>query len=186
MSTKKRTGYTVLSALGFVVLMATLAFAQPDHMGGDRMGGGFAGSPGMGGGFSGAPSMGGGPGGNDQMGGLVRLLSALDLTDAQRLDIGSIVEDARDDMLAVRESVVQDSNPREELMALFVREDISLAEVKDVFDDIDRIQEEIRDIMLEAFVDIHDVLTSDQLAELGRLLDEHSGVHHGPGMPQFH
>jgi len=181
MSTKRRTGYAVLSALGFAALLATLALAQPDHMGGGRgMGGGFAGSPGMGSGFSGGPGT-----GNDQMGGLVRLLSALDLTDEQRTEIRTITEDARDDMLAVRESV-QGSNPREELMALFVREDISLAEVKDVFDDMDRIQEEVRDIMLEAFVDIHDVLTSDQLAELARLIEEHSGMHHGPDMPRFH
>jgi len=181
MSTKRRTGYAVLSALGFAALLATLALAQPDHMGGGRgMGGGFADSPGMGSGFSGGPGM-----GNDQMGGLVRLLSALDLTDEQRTEIRTITEDARDDMLAVRESV-QGSNPREELMALFVREDISLAEVKDVFDDMDRIQEEVRDIMLEAFVDIHDVLTSDQLAELARLIEEHSGMHHGPDMPRFH
>lgn len=182
MSMKKRTGYAVLSALGFAALLATLAFAQSDHMGGGRMGGGFAGSPGMGSGFSGGHSMGGG---NDQMGGLIRLLSALDLTDEQRTEIRTIAEDAGDDMLAVRESV-HGSNPREELMALFVREDISLAEVKDVFDDIDRIQEEVRDIMLEAFVDIHDVLTSDQLAELARLVEEHSGMHHGPDMPRFH
>lgn len=186
MSTKRRTGYAVLSALGFVALIATLAFAQPDHMGGGRMGGGFAGSPGMGSGFSGDPSMGGGPGmGNDQLGGFVRLLSALDLTDGQKTEIGTIVEDAREDMIAVRESV-QGSNPREELMALFVREDISLAEVKAVFDNIDRISEEVRDIMLEAFVDVHDVLTSDQLAELARLVEEHSGMHHGPDMPRFH
>ncbi len=180
MSTKKRTGYAVLSALGFAALLATLALAQPDHMGGGRMGGGFAGGPGMDSGFSGGPGM-----GNDQMGGLIRLLSALDLTDEQRTEIRTIAEEARDDMLAVRESV-QGSNPREELMALFVREDISLAEVKDVFDDMNRISEEVRDIMLEAFVDIHDVLTSDQLAELARLIEEHSGMHHGPDMPRFH
>ena len=180
MSTKKRTGYAVLSALGFAALLATLALAQPDHMGGGRMGGGFAGGPGMDSAFSGGPGM-----GNDQMGGLIRLLSALDLTDEQRTEIRTIAEEARDDMLAVRESV-QGSNPREELMALFVREDISLAEVKDVFDDMNRISEEVRDIMLEAFVDVHDVLTSDQLAELARLIEEHSGMHHGPDMPRFH
>ena len=186
MSTKKRTGYAVLSSLGFVALLATLALAQPDHMGGGRTGGGFAGNPGMGSGFSGAPGMGGGPGmGDDQMGGLIRLLSALDLTDSQEAEIQTIVEDSRDDMVAVRESV-QGSNPREELMALFVREEISLAEVKAVFDNIDRISEEIRDIMLEAFVDIHDVLTPDQLAELARLVEEHSGMHHGPDLPRFH
>ena len=138
-------------------------------------GGGGGGRPGM----SGGPGMGGGPPMEGELGGLARVLHVLDLTDSQREEIGTIMEDTGERIQDVRESI-EGIDPRRELMELFLQEDISISDARAVFDDIDYIQDQVRNIMLEAFIEIHDVLTADQLEELGRLIEEHSN------MQQFH
>lgn len=180
MTRSKSNGAATGLSIGLMALLATLAFAQPGGFGGGH--GGMGGRPGLSGG---GPGMGGGPEMGGEFGPLARLLGALDLTDAQKEEIRTIMDNAREDIEAIRDAY-QGIEPRRELLDLFLQEDLSLSEVQAVFDDIDRVKEETRDIMLEALVDVHDVLTSEQLARLGELVEQFgSGGPHMGGGPGF-
>jgi Spy/CpxP family protein refolding chaperone len=165
----KKRGKALVTALGLAALVTGISLAQPGGFGG-------GGHPAMGGGHGG-----GGPAMEGEIGGFVRVLGALDLTDEQREEIGGIMEGARDEIMAIRESF-QGINPREELMELFLRDNLTLGDVQAVFYEIDQVQEQVRDVMLEAFVDIHDVLTPEQLERLGEIIEQHHGMGGGPGM----
>jgi Spy/CpxP family protein refolding chaperone len=169
-------GRAVLLALGLGTLAATTAFAQPGFMGGGGPGG-MGGGPGD---MGGRPGMDAGPGMEGDLGGFARVLGALDLTDDQRSEIAAIMETARFEIQSIRSSA-EGVNLREELMDLFLQDDLSVSEVEAVFSELDAIREQVRDVMVEAMVDIHDVLTPEQLDRLSELVEMRGGMG-GPGM----
>jgi Spy/CpxP family protein refolding chaperone len=162
-------GRAILLALGLGTLAATTAFAQP----------GFAGGGGPGG-MGGHPGMDAGPGMEGDLGGFARVLGALELTDDQRSEIAGIMDTARFEIQSIRSSA-EGVNPRETLMDLFLQDDLSVSEVEAVFSELDAIREQVRDVMVEALVEIHDVLTPEQLDRLSELVEMRAGMG-GPGM----
>jgi len=152
-----------------VLALAASAWAQP--MGGPQMGP-RGGHTMRSGGSGGPPEM-------EQLGGFMRALGALDLTEEQRDRVRTIMEDAR---TQVREIVEGADRPdqRGRIMELFVSESVTESELLDVMSQRDQVRDDVREVIAAALVDVHDVLTPDQLERLGQLVEERMG-HGGPG-----
>ena len=161
---------TTLAAIAAVLILGAVASAQP-MMG--EAGGPRGGRPRM---SEGAPEMG-------QLGAFMRLLGALDLTEEQRGEIRAVFEDARDDIRAEIETARSDDG-RRRLLELFASQDLSESEVLELMAERDQERDSIRRIVARALVDIHDLLTREQLARLAEMVEEgppEGGPHGGPG-----
>lgn len=104
------------------------------------------------------------------VGNIVRLLWALDLTDAQQDEIESIMTNARNQMEELREDATE-QNGRDEFMTLFTSATLTVSDLEEQFGNSSNKLEEMQSIMFQAIVDIHDVLTDEQLADLAELAD---------------
>ena len=161
-----------------VLALAASAWAQP--MGGPQMGP-RGGHTMRSGGSGGPPEM-------EQLGGFMRALGALDLTEEPRDLVRTIMEDAR---TQVREIVEGADRPdqRGRIMELFVSESVTESELLDVMSQRDQVRDDVREVMAAALVDVHDVLTAEQLDRLAELLEERmdrggpgGGAGFGPGL----
>ena len=167
---KVKSGNTIKMALAAALVLAAGAFAQP--MGGRAdFGGGHRGPQAeMAGGM---PEMG-------QLGGFMRILGALDLSDEQRDRIRTIAEEARGEV----ESLIQGSERPEgrgAMAELFASPDLSEADILELMEERDQVRDQVRRVIAAAMVDVHDILTDEQLQRLAELLEE--GPH---GMGQHH
>ena len=93
------------------------------------------------------------------------MLGMLDLTDDQREAIGDIMETARDSMESIR-GTEENGSHREDFLNLFSSTTISASEVESLLNDRVDAMKEMNAIIAVALVEIHDVLTADQLAIL--------------------
>jgi len=162
---------TTLAAMAAALLLTAAAYAQPmmGETGGPRGGG--------------RPRMSEGPSEMGQLGGFLRLLRALELTDTQREEVRTVFEDARDDIRAEMESTRSDDG-RRRMLELFASPDLSEAEVLELMAEGDETRDSIRRIVARALVDIHDLLTAEQLTRLAEIIEEgppEGGPHGGPG-----
>jgi Spy/CpxP family protein refolding chaperone len=162
---------TAMITAATALMLAAVASAQPmmGEAGGPRGGG----RPRM---SEGAPEMG-------QLGGFLRLLGALDLTEEQRGEIRTVFEDARDDIRAEIEGTRSDDD-RRRMLELFASQDLTETEVLALMAERDETRDRIRGIIARALVDIHDLLTREQLARLAEIVEEGppaGGSHGGPG-----
>lgn len=142
------------------------------------------GAPGMqGGGHPGGMMPGGGRGmeqgfSPENLGAFRMLAGHLDLTDDQMEEIQTILTDARDDMKALME----DADPPEDrvrFVELFASPTLMVSDLEENLGRDDDLREAGRDIIFQAIVDLHDVLTAEQLEQLAELVEEHAGA--GPG-----
>jgi Spy/CpxP family protein refolding chaperone len=115
----------------------------------------------------------------EQLGGFMRILGALDLTEEQRERIRTILDDARSRVRDIMEGTER-TDQRGRMMELFVSESLTESELLDVMSQRDQVRDDIREIMAAALVDVHDVLTAEQLDRLAELLEERMG-RGGPG-----
>ncbi len=168
----KRTFETkTTAAIVAVLILAAGAAAQP-------MMGGMGGEP-----RGGRPQLSQGPPEMAQLGSFLRLLGALDLTEEQREDIRSVFEGARDAIRAELEST-QSEDGRGRILELFASQDLTEADLLEVMRERDEVRDRIREIVAGALVDIHDILTAEQLRRLAEIVEEGphgEGRHGGPG-----
>ncbi|MBD3276778.1 MAG: periplasmic heavy metal sensor [Candidatus Aegiribacteria sp.] len=172
----RRTGRIGI-VFAITLLAATAVFAQgPSGMGGHgggptpgRMGGHAEGGFGM-----------------EQLGRFRMMFRGLDLSDSQKEEIRSIVETARDDVRAIVEEAgaPEDRTP---FIEIFTQPTLTVSDLEENFGAMDEVREAARDIIMQAIVDVHDVLTAEQLEELASMADEHGlgmgpGPEHGMGM----
>ncbi len=153
-------------------------------------------SPSAGGPGGGAHEMGSGPGGPGQNSGfgmenLARfrmMFRHMDLTEEQVAEIESIIVTAREEGMAIMEAAgrPEDHTP---FMDVFTSPTLTVSDLEDTMGQMDEVREAMRDVIFEAMVDIHDVLTAEQLEKLAELAEEHagsmgqgSGMDHGSGM----
>ena len=90
------------------------------------------------------------------------MLGMLDLTDDQREAIGEIMETARESMESIG-GTEESSTHREEFLNMFSSPTISATEVETLLNGRIEAMEEMNRVVAVALVDIHDVLTPDQL-----------------------
>jgi Spy/CpxP family protein refolding chaperone len=159
MEVKKGFRMTTMMAVTAALALTVSAAAQP-------MGGGRERYP-----RGGPAEMHGGPPELGQLGGFIRLLRALDLTEEQREGIRGVLEEARDDIRAEMESTRSDDG-RRRILELFVSQDLTEAELLEVMRDRDEVRERIRGIVAGALVDIHDLLTEEQLRRMAEMVEE--------------
>ncbi len=93
------------------------------------------------------------------------MLGILELSDDQREDIASIIQDADSSIQSIREAEEHGTH-REDFLEMFSSSSITVTEVESLFNERMEIMEEINRICAVALVDIHDVLTPEQLAML--------------------
>lgn len=112
----------------------------------------------------------------EQLGRFRMMFRGLDLSDSQKEEIRSIVESARDDVRAIVEEAGA-PDERTPFIELFTQPVLTVSDLEENLGAMDEIREAARDIIMQAIVDVHDVLTVEQLEELAAMAEEH-----GPGM----
>ncbi len=168
-----------IAALAIMILAGTAIAQGP---------GGW--SPQAGGSHGGGYEMGhgpGGPGSSGQQGGfgMERLeqfrmmFRHIDLTEEQIDEIRSITQTAREDAMGIMEEAgrPEDHTP---FMDLFTSATLTVSDLEEAMGQNAEIREAMQDVIFGAIVDIHDVLTIEQLDKLAEIAEEHGGAM-GPG-----
>lgn len=142
------------------------------HMGAAEMGPGpGAGGPGMQGGF-----------GMENLAQFRMMFRYIDLTDDQIEEIRSITETARQETMNIMEAAGRPED-HETFIEIFTSSILTVSDLEEVADKRDEAKEAVQDVIFEAIVDVHDVLTAEQLEKLVEMAEEHAGgMGRGPGM----
>jgi len=164
---KKIATIAVLAAL---LLAGGSAIAQPPGMGG----GPITGRGGM-----------EGPGrGGDMLQGILPMLHSLDLSDDQKEELRTILDNTREQIEALRET--EDGNTiREQFRDLFSSSSITAGQVENLLNERLGRMEEMNSIIAAAIVEVHGVLTADQLAAIAEF-DPDLLEMHGEDGPMMH
>lgn len=144
---KKR--ITIIAVLAAMVLLAGAAVAQPGGAQGRPMGNNT--------GHSGAEG--------DFFQRMLPMMRMLNLTDDQRDAIQDIMEETRESMASLR-GTEDPGNHRDEFLEMFSSNSLSVSEVENLLNQRLEAMEDANSIIAKALVDIHDVLTPEQLAAL--------------------
>lgn len=106
----------------------------------------------------------------------------LDLSEEQINEIHTITETAREEARAL----MQESGMPEErtpFIEVFASAILTVSDLEETLGQNDEVREAMKDIIFQAIVDVHDVLTYEQLEKLAEMAEEHAGgFGHGPGM----
>lgn len=163
---KKR--MTMMTVVAAVLLLGGIALAQPG-----MMAGGMNGPGGM-----------NQHGNADQQGGgmflqrMLPMLQRLDLTDDQMEQVHEIMDNARQRIESIRESDDHEGM-REQFKDLFTSSSISVIEVESLLNQRLDAMEEMNSIIAETVVEIHDVLTEEQLQAIAEFEPGEGGMHSG-------
>jgi Spy/CpxP family protein refolding chaperone len=152
-----KNGKMVIGTLAAILLLGGTANAQPCGM----PGGGGMDRDDMGGQRPGGPCDG-------IFQNMLPMMRMLDLTDDQREAVALIVEGAEDSIEAIRETD-ETGNLREEFLQMFSASSLSAAEVEAHLNGRLEAMKDMHAILAAALVEIHDVLTAEQLAALAEL-----------------
>ncbi len=160
---KKRT-ITGLALIG-VLLVTGIAIAQP---------GGNMGNRPM------ESARGNNPGGGDFFQNMLPMMRILELTDQQREAISVIIQNAKSEIELLHSTEEQGSH-REEFINLFSASTLTVADMENHINSrIDDMKDK-NTIIAQALVDIHDLLTEEQLAKLASFDPTTMGRGEGPG-----
>ena len=141
--------------------------------------------PGGWGGAGGGSQMGPGQGqaegfGMEQLARFRMMFRGLDLTEEQMEEIRDIVERTREEAGAILEAARPEED-QETFMDMFTSPTLTVRDLEEGMGRMDEVREEVRDLVFQAIVDVHDVLTAEQLEKLAEMAEEHPhGM--GPGM----
>ncbi len=112
------------------------------------------------------------------------MLGMLDLSDSQREEIGEIMSTAIQSMENIREGT-EGSSHRNDFLQMFSSTTISATEVENLLNNRIDVMEEMNGIVAVALVDIHDLLTAEQLSTLADFepgsMEMNSGEHRRSG-----
>lgn len=131
-----------------------------------------------------------GPGGPGQQGGfgmenLARfrmMFRHLDLTEEQANEIEFITETAREDVMGIVEEARSQSD-RTDFMDVFTSPTLTVSDLENTMGQRHEVMEVVQSVIFEAIVDVHDVLTIEQLEKLAEMVEQHAGaMGHGTGM----
>ncbi len=150
---------TMIALSAALLMAAGSALAQPPMMGGGGM------QPGM-------------PGGGMMLQNLMPMLSHGDLSDEQMQRVREIMEHARERIEAIHLGEDREGT-REWLFELFSGASITASQVEDVLNGRLAEIEEINEVVAEAIVEIHGVLTPEQRASIGDCADCEDDMCHG-------
>lgn len=142
---------TIITAMTVILLLAGTAVAQPGGMSGRPMN-----NPDMHAERHGSPE-------GDFLQRMLPVMRILDFTDTQREAVQNIMQEARESMEITRE---EPGTHREEFIHLFSSPNITTAQIEALLDERTEKMEETHVIIARALVDIHDILTAEQLAAL--------------------
>ena len=150
-----------------LILLAGTAIAQgpggwgrPD--GGPRMGAAEMG-PGGQGGF-----------GMENLARFRMMFRHIDLTDEQIDDIRSITETAREETRNIMETAGRPED-HASFIEIFTSSVLTVSDLEEAADKRDEVKEAMQDVIFQAIVDVHDVLTVEQLDKLADMDEEHGG-----------
>ena len=93
------------------------------------------------------------------------MLGILDLSDSQREEIGEIISTAVESMESIREGT-EGTSHRDDFIQMFSSSTISAAEVENLLNGRTEVMQEMNSIVAVALVDIHNLLTPEQLSTL--------------------
>ncbi len=106
----------------------------------------------------------------------------MDLTEEQADEIESITEAAREEVMAIMEEAGRPED-HTSFMDVFTSPTLTVSDLEETMGQMDEVREAMRDVIFEAMVDIHDVLTAEQLEKLAEMVEEHTdSMGHGSGM----
>lgn len=117
-----------------------------------------------------------------ELSGVHRMLAALDLTEEQREEIRNIVDEARSEVRSIMDRT-RARDIRQEFLETFTDPDMTEADLDALFTEMRQTRESVREVIIGAIADIHDVLTEEQLQRILELA-ESRGHLGGPG-PRF-
>ncbi len=162
---------------GLMTTVATLMLIAASVSAQGPMGWGPGGGGGPMGGPPGHGGMGGGRFSPGNLAGFRMLARALDLTDVQVEEVEEILTSAREDLQELREGA--ETPEPGGFVEMFTSPDLTVSDLEDAAEARDAAREAAQDVIFQAIVDIHGVLTDEQLAELAELVEERRGG--GPG-----
>ncbi len=169
-----------IAALAMIVLGGT-AIAQGPGGWSPQAGGYHGGAPGMGPGGPGGPGQSGGFG-MDRLEQFRMMFRFIDLTGEQIEEIQSITGAAREEAMGIMEEAGRPED-RSPFMDLFTSPTLTVSDLENAMGENAEIREVMQDVIFAAIVDIHDVLTIEQLDKLAEMAEEHGGgMGQGPGM----
>lgn len=106
----------------------------------------------------------------------------LDLTEEQVIEIEFITEAAREEAMAIMEAAGRPED-QPSFMEIFTSPTLTISDLEEAMGKRDDIREAMEDVLFEAMVDVHNVLTVEQLDKLAEMVEEHAGgMGQGPGM----
>lgn len=115
--------------------------------------------------------------GMEQLARFRTMFRGLDLSEAQEEEIRSIIEEAGEEIRTIMEaSGVPDG--RDTFMEVFTSPTLTVRDLEDTIGRFDDVRAEIRAVVFRAIVDIHGVLTPEQLERLAAMHEEHRAGHH--------
>ena len=100
------------------------------------------------------------------------MFRGLDLTIDQNEQIEAIIADTREEIEEIRDAA-ETSEMRTSFMELFTSPTLTVRDLEINLGAMDESRDAVRDVMYEAIVDLHDVLTSEQLEQLADMAAEH-------------
>ena len=110
--------------------------------------------------------------------GMLPMLQHLDLTDDQMEQVHEIMDNARERIESIRGTDDHESM-REQFRGLFTSSSISVAEVESLLNQRLDSMEEMNSIIAETVVEIHDVLTEEQLQAIADFEPGEGDMHFG-------
>lgn len=124
----------------------------------------------------------GGPGGHEGRPGFENferfrmMFRGLDLTSDQTEQVEGIIADTREEIETIIDTA-EPSDMRAIFIEVFTSPTLTVRDLEITLGAADEARDEVRDVMFEAIVDLHDVLTAEQLDKLADMASEHEMQH---------
>ncbi len=107
------------------------------------------------------------------------MFRGLDLTTDQTDRVEGIMADTREEIESIMDAA-ETSEMRSTFIEVFTSPTLTVRDLEITLGAADEARDAVRDVMYEAIVDLHNVLTAEQLDKLGEMASEH-GMGHTPG-----
>ena len=107
------------------------------------------------------------------------MFRGLDLTSDQNEQVEGIIADTREEIESIMDAA-ETSEIRSTFIEVFTSPTLTVRDLEITLGAADEARDAVRDVMYEAIVDLHNVLTAEQLEKLAEMASEH-GMGHTPG-----
>jgi len=100
------------------------------------------------------------------------MFRGLDLTSDQTEQVEGIIADTREEIETIMDAA-ETSEIRSTFIEVFTSPTLTVRDLEITLGAADEARDEVRDVMYEAIVDLHNVLTAEQLDKLAEMASEH-------------